>query len=112
MDPCRRAAACSSYRLRARTPNGPSAMKTDLASLGAQPVRTEPFPSWPIWGEPEEQALLRALRSDHWGKLDGKEVAAFERRFADHHQCKHGIGVCNGTISLKIALMAAGIEAG
>src|SRR6185436_9484045 len=39
------------------------------------------------------------------------EVAEFEKRFADMHGCKHGIAVVNGTVSLRIALLAAGIRA-
>jgi dTDP-4-amino-4,6-dideoxygalactose transaminase len=86
-------------------------MSQTLAILGGQPVRTQPFTSWPIFGEEEEQRLLRALRSGKWGKLQGDEVAEFERRFAVMHGCKHGIAVVNGTVSLRIALMAAGIRA-
>jgi dTDP-4-amino-4,6-dideoxygalactose transaminase len=87
-------------------------MASDLALLGGTSVRTRPFPSWPVFGEPEEQALLRALRSGKWGKLDGAEVAAFERDFARYQGAAHGIAVVNGTVSLQIALMAAGIQAG
>ena len=87
-------------------------MTNNWPSTADKPVRTKPFPSWPIFGEEEEQALLRALRSGKWGRLDGEEVAEFERRFAEYHQAKHGIAVVNGTVSLRIALMAAGIEAG
>jgi dTDP-4-amino-4,6-dideoxygalactose transaminase len=87
-------------------------MASELALFGGEPVRTEAFPEWPVWDEREEQALLRALRSGKWGKLDGGEVAAFEKKFAEYHGAKFGIGVCNGTVSLRIALMAAGIEAG
>ncbi len=54
---------------------------------------------------------MRALRSGKWGKLHGDEVAEFERRFAALHGCKHAIGVVNGTVSLRIALMAAGLKA-
>lgn len=54
---------------------------------------------------------MRTLRSGKWGKLNGEEVAEFERRFAAMHGCRHGIGVVNGTVSLRIALMAAGIRA-
>jgi dTDP-4-amino-4,6-dideoxygalactose transaminase len=52
------------------------------------------------------------LRSGKWGRLNGSEVAEFESRFAAMHGCKHGIAVVNGTVSLRIALMAAGIRAG
>jgi dTDP-4-amino-4,6-dideoxygalactose transaminase len=82
-----------------------------LALLGGKPVRTRPFARWPVFGDAEEQRLLRVLRSGLWGKLDGPEVAEFEKRFAAMHGCKHGIGVVNGTVSLRIALMAAGIGA-
>lgn len=64
-----------------------------------------------MFGEAEERRLVRALRSGKWGKLDGDEVAEFERRFAAMHGCKHGIAVVNGTVSLRIALMAAGLRA-
>ena len=82
-----------------------------LALLGGRPVRTIPFPAWPIFGRPEEERLLRTLRGGRWGKLDGPEVAEFEARFAAMHGCRHGIGVVNGTVSLRIALMAAGVGA-
>jgi dTDP-4-amino-4,6-dideoxygalactose transaminase len=87
-------------------------MKPELAILGGTPVRTSPYPTWPVFGQPEEQALLRVLHSGKWGKLEGTEVATFEKRFAEYHQAKHGIAVVNGTVSLRIALMAAGIQAG
>jgi dTDP-4-amino-4,6-dideoxygalactose transaminase len=51
------------------------------------------------------------LRSGKWGRLDGREVSEFEKRFAAMHGCKHAIAVVNGTVSLRIALLAAGIRA-
>jgi dTDP-4-amino-4,6-dideoxygalactose transaminase len=87
-------------------------MNPELALLGGSPVRSKPFPNWPVYGFAEEQALLRALHSGKWGKLDGPEVTTFEKRFADYIGTKHAIAVCNGTISLRIALMAAGIRSG
>ena len=82
-----------------------------LALFGGPKVRTLPFPSWPVFGAEEEARLLQALRSGKWGKLNGDAVAEFERRFAAMHGCQHGIAVVNGTVSLRIALMAAGIRA-
>jgi dTDP-4-amino-4,6-dideoxygalactose transaminase len=76
-----------------------------------RPIRKKRFPSWPIFGKPEERRLLRVLRSGKWGRLHGAEVAEFEERFAAMHGCKHGIAVANGTVSLRIALIAAGIRA-
>ena len=82
-----------------------------LALLGGTAVRNRPFTRWPIFGPPEEKRLLRALRSGKWGRLHGAEVAEFERRFAAMHGCRHGIGVVNGTVSLRIGLLAAGLGA-
>jgi dTDP-4-amino-4,6-dideoxygalactose transaminase len=82
-----------------------------LALLGGKPVRAKPFPSWPVFGQTEERRLLRVLHGGKWGRLNGSEVARFEQRFAAAHGCKHGIAVANGTVSLRIALMAAGLRA-
>jgi dTDP-4-amino-4,6-dideoxygalactose transaminase len=87
-------------------------MLPKLALLGGAAVRRRPFTRWPIFGRTDEARLLRSLRSGHWGKLTGPEVATFERDFARMHGCRHGIGVVNGTVSLRLALMAAGIEPG
>lgn len=86
-------------------------MAETLALLGGKPLRTRPFTSWPVFGKAEENRLLRALRSGKWGKLHGLEVAEFERQFATLHGCQHGIGVVNGTVSLRLGLQAAGVPA-
>ena len=86
-------------------------MSAKLALLGGKPIRTRPFTKWPVFGKSEERRLLRTLRSGKWGRLHGKEDAEFEKRFAEMHGCKHGIAVVNGTVSLRIALLAAGIQA-
>lgn len=86
-------------------------MPTKLALLGGTPLRSRPFTRWPVFGRAEEQRLLRTLRSGQWGRLQGREVAAFEEKFAAMHGCRHGIAVANGTVSLRIGLLAAGLHA-
>ncbi|MDB6036388.1 MAG: rifK 1 [Verrucomicrobiales bacterium] len=86
-------------------------MSQKLALFGGKPVRTTPFTRWPVFGKTEEKRLLRTLHSGKWGRLQGNEVALFESRFAAEHGCKHGIAVVNGTVSLRIGLLAAGIQA-
>jgi len=86
-------------------------MSQKLALLGGPPIRTRPFTGWPIFGRAEERRLLRVLRSGKWGRLHGPEVAEFEQRFAAVHGCKHGIAVANGTVSLRLALLAVGLQA-
>jgi dTDP-4-amino-4,6-dideoxygalactose transaminase len=86
-------------------------MPQPLALLGGRPIRKRPFTSWPIFGKSEEVRLLRALRGGNWGRLQGNEVARFEERFAKMHGCRHGIAVANGTVALRLGLMAAGLAA-
>lgn len=88
-----------------------NAMNKTLALFGGPKIRKKPFPSWPVFDRTDERRLMRALCSGKWGRLDGREVAEFERRFAAMHDCKYAIGVVNGTVSLRVALMAAGIGA-
>jgi dTDP-4-amino-4,6-dideoxygalactose transaminase len=84
-------------------------MTQKLALLGGAPVRARPFTEWPVFGKADETRLLRTLRSGKWGRLEGNEVARFEQRFAAMHGCRHGIAMVNGTVSLRLALMAAGL---
>jgi dTDP-4-amino-4,6-dideoxygalactose transaminase len=86
-------------------------MPNALALSGGTPIRTRPFTAWPVFGAAEEDRLLKVLRSGDWGRLDGTEVAEFEARFAAMHGCRHAIAVVNGTVALRIALLAAGIQA-
>ena len=86
-------------------------MTSKLAIHGGPKIRSRPFTAWPIYGLEEEKRLLQVLHSGKWGKLNGPEVNEFERGFAAMHGAKHGIAVVNGTVSLQIALLAAGISA-
>ena len=86
-------------------------MPQNLALLGGRPIRKRPFTSWPIFSKSEEVRLIRTLRGGNWGRMQGNEVARFEERFAKMHGCRHGIAVANGTIALRLGLMAAGLAA-
>jgi dTDP-4-amino-4,6-dideoxygalactose transaminase len=87
-------------------------MAQTLAIHGGKPLRTKPFPEWPIFGDVEEEYLIRALRSGKWGRLAGNEVNQFEKDFAEYHQAKHAVAIVNGTVGLRLALIAAGIGEG
>ncbi len=39
-----------------------------LAVLGGQPVRDKPFPSWPVWDDTDEQAVIPVLQSGRWSR--------------------------------------------
>lgn len=89
-----------------------SVTSNTLALQGGSPVRTAAFPTWPIFGTEEEDAVVRVVRSGKWGRLDGHEVETFEHAFAAYHDCQHGIAVVNGSVSMRLTLLSLGIEAG
>jgi len=81
------------------------------AILGGEKVRTKPEPKWPIYDDTDITAVTDVVK-DVWGGIGGKYKPEFEQRFAEMHNCKYGIAVCNGTVSLEISLRAMGIGAG
>jgi dTDP-4-amino-4,6-dideoxygalactose transaminase len=86
-------------------------MTAQLAIAGGTPVRSQPWPSWPVWTDEDEKAVVEAVRSGKWG-VGGERVPALEQRYAELHEARHAVACCNGTIALQIALVAAGVEAG
>lgn len=82
------------------------------AILGGTPVRTEPFPSWPIFDQSEEQALLSTLRSGQWFRGSGKNVSEFEVAYAKLMGAKFCIGTSSGTNALITSMNALGVGAG
>ncbi len=83
-----------------------------LAIKGGTPVRSKPFPAWPVWGDEEINNLTEVVKSGKWGSLNGTRTKEFEKTFAVYQQAKHGICVNSGTTALRLALTAAGVEAG
>lgn len=98
-----------------------------LAINGGKPVRRKPFPSWPVWDQREEQALLRVLRSGKWWRFafgQGVEMAEpergsarsqvvrFQEAFAAAHDCRYGIAAANGTGTLEMGIRALGFGVG
>jgi dTDP-4-amino-4,6-dideoxygalactose transaminase len=97
-----------------------------LALNGGQPVRTAPWPRWPVFDDEDERLLLDVLRSGNWWRhsygegvelaedeADPKSmVARFQRAFARAHDCKYGICAANGTVTMEIGLRALGVKPG
>lgn len=85
-----------------------------LALFGGTPVRDEPFSPWPYFDDKERQYLNKALESRNWGGYPFPSPLAekFGRKFAKAHGANHGIPCGNGSITMEIALQAAGLQAG
>lgn len=100
---------------------------SQLAMFGGTPVRSKPFPGWPVFDESEERALIGVLRSGTWWRNsqgeswsfrapdeDGpkSKVAEFQEAFARFHKAQYGLACASGTAALEIALKAAEIGPG
>lgn len=88
-------------------------MQTDerLALLGGSPRVNQTPPEWPIFDESDRDALNAVMESRIWGGYH-ETVGELERQFAAYHGAEHGLALANGTVSLEIALSAAGINPG
>lgn len=92
-------------------------MKSQLAILGGEPVRTRPFSMRPIIGPPEKQAVMDVLDEGSLSGfamsfLGGPRVQKFEQEFAAYCGARHGIAVNSGTAALHVALAAADVGPG
>ncbi|MFN0165453.1 MAG: DegT/DnrJ/EryC1/StrS family aminotransferase [Bryobacteraceae bacterium] len=85
---------------------------TRPALLGGQPVRSEPFTSWPVCDQTEEQGLVTVLNSRKWGRTRGNVVDRFEAEYSKLTGAKHCLAVANGTSALLTALNSLEIQAG
>jgi dTDP-4-amino-4,6-dideoxygalactose transaminase len=97
-----------------------------LAINGGTPVRNIGWPTWPVSDGLEEKGLLEVLHSGNWWRhsygqgveLEEDEtqlrstVAQFQHLFANDRGCDYGICAANGTVTLEMALRAAGIRPG
>lgn len=84
----------------------------NLAVLGGQPVRSDPWPVYPQAGPDVLAAIERVARSGLYHPDIGTEVTAFEKAFAAYHGAKHAVAVSSGTLSLQMAVAALGIGIG
>jgi dTDP-4-amino-4,6-dideoxygalactose transaminase len=91
---------------------GQAAAAEPLALKGGKPVRSTPFPSWPVIGESDERAWIKVLRSGRWCRLGGEYADQFEAEWAKTLGAKHCLAVANGTSALITSLGALGIGPG
>lgn len=70
------------------------------------------FSSWPHYDEDEIAAVCAVLRSGRVNAWTGREIAGFEREFADYVGTQHAVAVANGSVAIELALRALGIGKG
>jgi dTDP-4-amino-4,6-dideoxygalactose transaminase len=87
-------------------------MSEILAFHGGPKTVNKKFP-WPVFDEAEINAVTRVMRAGAWGDPDcAGEVRLLEEEFARYIGAKHALAVVNGSVALRVALLAAGIEPG
>ena len=91
---------------RAATTNGGTSLP---AILGGKPVRTAPFPRWPIFRKADEKAILPVLRSGVWSRA--KIVAEAEKQFARLMRAKYCLATDCGTTAIITAVRSLNIGA-
>lgn len=89
-------------------------MSYKLALRGGAAVRSTSFSAWPVFDGREAAALQQVLESRNWGgyPFPNDQARVFAQKFADYHNARYGVAVTNGTVSLELALKAAGIGPG
>ncbi len=82
-----------------------------LAIFGGEPVRTGPVAPWPQFDQREVDNLMDALKAGGWGGYPEPMpmAAAFADRFARFQDALYGVMCSNGSVSLELALIAAGV---
>jgi len=106
------AGAMASGPTRALSFSAPSGLDDKLAILGGKPVRSEPFPSWPVIEEPDEKIWMEVLRSKRWNRLGGSYVERFEKAWAERLGAQHCLATASGTSALVASLTALDIGPG
>ena len=83
----------------------------ELAINGGTPVRSDPYPAWPVHDDRDVAAVTEVVRGGEWGGFPepGRNAARFEEAFAAYQGARHGVLMVNGTVTMEVALKALGI---
>ncbi len=82
------------------------------ALLGGAPVRTKPFPGWPVLGSNADKAWADVLHTGHWCRLDGTYASRFEENWAKMLGAQYCRATSSGTTALLTSLNALDVGPG
>ena len=83
-----------------------------LAVDGGVPVRSKPWPAWPVFPADEVRAATEVLVSGKVNYWTGTVGRTFEQEFAERIGSEHAIACANGTVALELCLHALGVGPG
>ncbi len=84
---------------------------SELAILGGPKTRTEAYPQWPVWDQRDIDAVIEVIKSGRWGGFPypGPKTAELAQKFAEMQGGGYAVPMANGTVTMEVALRAAGI---
>ena len=84
-------------------------MKDLLAIHGGEKTIDKSFP-WPIFDENEVNAIAELTKTGEWGNPDSAGIVEeFEKEFAAYCGTKYALSCVNGSVALRLALIASGV---
>ncbi|MDP6439558.1 MAG: DegT/DnrJ/EryC1/StrS family aminotransferase [Candidatus Brocadiia bacterium] len=81
-----------------------------LAIDGGTPVRQDPFPPWPVYGDEAKKAVIEVLDSGKTNYWAGPKGRQFQNEFAAYCGVKHAIAVNSGTSALQSQAPVKGVR--
>jgi perosamine synthetase len=82
------------------------------ALMGGTPVRTRPFPSWPVITTKDEQRWMEVFQTRRWNRLNGTYVDQFEKAWAERLGVRECVATASGTSALVTAVNALEVGPG
>ena len=67
--------------------------------------------AWPVWDERDVEAVVEVVKSGRWGgyPYPGPKTAELAKKFAELQGGRYAVPMINGTVTMEVALRAAGI---
>jgi perosamine synthetase len=87
-------------------------MSAQIALKGGKPVRTTPWPKWPLFTDKDKADLAAVLDDGRMTSITGPKVREFEEKYAAAFGAKCALATCNGVTAIHLALAALEIGPG
>jgi perosamine synthetase len=87
-------------------------MSAQIALKGGKPVRTTPWPKWPVFTDKDKADLAALLDDGRMTSITGPKVREFEEKYAAAFGARHALATCNGVTAIHLALAALEIGPG
>jgi len=83
----------------------------NLAALGGEPVRREPYPEWPVFDQRDIDAVTQVIQSGRWGGFPypGPNTLKLASAFAEMQGGGYAVPMMNGTVTMEVAMRASNI---